>query len=311
MSRMNKPIVSIIIVSYNCKDVIAQCLQSCIEIRGTETIVIDNHSKDGSVDIIRSYGDNILFFEEKENHGFTKGCNIGIEAARGEFIMFLNPDASLLPNTIDNLLAHFKGDETLGAVAPTLLYPDGRFQNYTRKFPSVAGLAVEHFVPRRYQESFKGFREYLCLDVDFSHDQYVEQPAGAAIMFRNRGIKLNETYCIYGSDVELCREIIDAGFRIKQVTNAKVIHHQSKGGTHIPNLKLKTYLDLDNYFGMQHYFKTHSTKSQVLLYKTIFTLGLFVSILPGFLKGKEAGWYRVKRLVLFHKGENFFNYLKK
>ncbi|WP_017729792.1 glycosyltransferase [Nafulsella turpanensis] len=307
----NRQLVSVVIVSYNCRDVIKQCIASCVNIPDTETIVIDNASKDGTTDEIKAFEGKITFFEEKVNHGFTKGCNIGIKAAKGKFIMLLNPDASLLPDTLGKLLSHILNDESLGAVAPTLVYPDGSFQNYTRTFPTVSGLAVEHFVPVRFQKYFKSFRKYLCLDVDFSQDQYVEQPAGAAILFRNDRRTLNEAYCIYGSDVELCKQIINSGFRIKQVTDAKVIHYQSKGGTHLANPKLKVYLDLDNYSGMSSYFRKYSSSRKYLLYRTVFAAGLLVSVLPGVLKGREAAYYRIKRVGLFFKGESFFNYLKK
>lgn len=311
MNRSEKPAVSIVVVSYNCKDVITQCIESCISVPDLETIVIDNASRDGSAETIKSFGNNITFFEEKVNHGFTRGCNIGIDAAKGDYIMLLNPDASLMPDTIEKLLLHFRKDVNLGAVAPTLLYPDGTFQNYTRTFPTVSGLAVEHFVPKRFQEKFKCFRRYLCLDVDFTKDQYVEQPAGAALIFRNNGLRLDESYCIYGSDVELCKNVIDAGYKIKQVTDAKVIHYQSKGGTNTPNLKLKTYLDLDNYYGMSLYFRRYAGWGRFLAYKAVFSLGLLASILPGAIKGKEIANFRIKRLLSFWKGENFSSYLRK
>lgn len=304
------PDVSIVIVSYNCQDVISQCIASCIAVPIAETIVIDNDSKDGSVSIIRKFANQIKFYEEKVNHGFTKGCNIGIDAAKGKYILLLNPDASLTPGAVENLMQHLENDLSLGAVAPTLIYPDGSFQNYTRTFPTVSGLAVEHFVPRRYQAGFRSFRKYLCLDKDFTQDQYVDQPAGAAFMFRNNGMRLDEQYFIYGSDVELCKNIKVAGFKIKQVTNAKVLHHQSKGGTHLPNLKLKTYLDLDNYYGMSLYFKRHEKFMVFLGYKLIFTFGLALSILPGLIRGRKATYYRVKRLLSFLRGENFTYYIK-
>jgi N-acetylglucosaminyl-diphospho-decaprenol L-rhamnosyltransferase len=302
------PLVSIIIVSYNCEDLIADCVRSCLGVANTEVIVIDNGSKDRSPEILADFGGQIRFLREPVNHGFTQGCNLGIDQAKGEFIFLLNPDAALFPDSVERMLAYFENPR-VGAVAPTLVYADHTFQNYTRTFPTICGLAVESFVPSKWRDRWACYRRYLCLDVDFSRNQQVEQPAGAAILFRNQ-LRLDETYFIYGSDVELCKNIIDKGLEILQVTDARVLHHQSQGGTGDGNPRLKMFLQLDNFFGMQVFFRRYRSAGYVWAYRAVFFAILLLIAVFSVFRGRAAASLKFKRLWYFARGVNFRTYLQ-
>lgn len=296
-------LVSIVIVSFNCSDVIAESLQSCINIGKTEIIVIDNASSDNSISVINSIVcQNIKLIINRENLGFTRACNQGIRIAQGEFIMLLNPDASLQKDCIKILTNYMNLNPEIGIVSPCLFYPDGTFQNYTRTFPTVSGLWVESFVPMKFWNSFKSYRKYTCQDLDFNKKQFVEQPAGAALMFRNQW-SMDENYFIYGSDVDLCKTVIEAGFKIVQIPDAKVYHYQSKGGTN--NIALKTYLDLDNYFGMYYFFKKHKHNIKAFLYKSIFLFSLFFRAILSVFEGRNSFILRWKKFYLFSRNKNF------
>lgn len=295
--------VSTVIVTYNCAGVIEECIVSCLHEKNTEVIVIDNASTDNTVDIVsRHAGNTLSLIVNEQNSGFTKACNQGIARAKGEFVFLLNPDARLQPGVVERLVCYLKSHPDTGIVAPSLYFPDGSFQNYTRRFPTVSGLWVESFVPMRYWNRFKSYRRYTCQDVDFGSDRQVEQPAGAALLFRNKWL-LDETYFIYGSDVDLCKTVAGENYKIIQLSKATVIHHQSKGGTQNSNLRL--YLDLDNYYGMYYYFKKHENASKAVLYKSVFTVSLFVRALFSLFQGKREINMRWKKLKLFLQNRNF------
>ncbi|WP_016776037.1 glycosyltransferase family 2 protein [Anaerophaga thermohalophila] len=293
---------SIIIVTYNCANVIEEAILSCIENVNTETIIVDNASTDCTKEIVAQYSEkHLVFISNNTNKGFTQACNQGIKAAQGKYIMLLNPDASLQPLTIPTLLNYIENNQNVGAVAPSLYYPDGTFQNYTRRFPTICGLWVESFVPRSLWNFFPCYRKYTYQDLDFSSLQIVEQPAGAALLFRNKWL-LDETFFIYGSDVDLCKTIISEGYQIVQLPESKVLHLQSKGGTE--NKELRLYLDLDNYYGMNYFFKKHHQQFKAFLYRLVFGLSLFLrSILALFMPHSLP--IRWKKFILFAKNKNF------
>ena len=302
MSNYTNINTSIIIVTYNCADVIEESILSCLNSNDTETIVVDNASTDKTRDIITNFSDkHLIFIPNETNKGFTQACNQGIKAAKGKYIMLLNPDAILQPETIPTLFNFIENRPNVGAVAPALYFPNGTFQNYTRRFPTICGLWVESFIPRYLWNNFSCYRKYTCQDLDFSKTQEVEQPAGAALFFRNNWF-LDENYFIYGSDVDLCKTIIGEGYQIMQVTNSKVIHHQSKGGTEKSQLRL--FLDLDNYYGMYYFFNKHKSHVTAYFYRFVFGMSLFIRSVLALLKPHSFPM-RWKKFVLFVKNKNF------
>lgn len=298
-------LVSVVVVSYNCADVIEENLKSFFNETGNELIIVDNASKDGTVEIVKSYlCENIKLIENSVNKGFTFGCNQGIRASRGKYLMLLNPDAFLQIGTISLLVKYLNLNQNVGIVAPCLYFSDGKFQNYTRTFPTVGGLWVESFIPMRYWNYFLSYRKYTCQDINFNNIQKVEQPAGAALMFHNKW-ELDESYFIYGSDVDLCKRIKDSGHEIVQIPEAKIIHHQGKGGTE--NITLKLYLDLDNYYGMSYYFKKFNQPMSLFYYRLIFSISLFARALFSFLEDKDSLKNRWKKFFLFIRNKNFLS----
>lgn len=300
----NLPInISVIVVAYNCADVIKECILSCLNEPNVELIVVDNASKDNTANIVKTITDDRLsLVANTVNRGFTQACNQGIEFAAGKYVMLLNPDASLQTGSAATLAKYLDDHKDVGIVAPCLYYPNGQFQNYTRTFPSVMGLWVESFIPMKYWNLFKSYRRYTCQDVDFNKIQDVDQPAGAALMMREKW-KLDETYFIYGSDVDLCKTVIENGYKIVQIPQAKVTHHQSKGGTE--NQQLRLFLDLDNYYGMVYYFRKHQFPIKAIMYKIIFAISLLGRAMLAIFGKKNTFGMRWKKFQYFIQTKNF------
>lgn len=296
------PLVSIVVVAYNCADVIAQNIESCLKEKEAEILLIDNASIDGTLKTIEPYAHQVTLIRNNQNLGFTKACNQGIEQAKGKYILLLNPDAWLADGSLQVLVNYLAENETAGAVAPSLYYPNGDFQNYTRTFPTVMGLWVESFVPMPFWNKFKSYGQYTCQNQDFTHELEVEQPAGAAILFRNQWV-LDEHYFIYCSDVDLCKTIYTDGYKIIQLPNAKVFHHQSKGGTE--NQKLRLYLDLDNYYGMTYYFRKHQEQLNLWLYRFLFAGSLLIRAVLAFVSFSRDTSVRWKKFIFFLQHKNF------
>lgn len=299
MESIIKPKISIITVTFNCASVIEDNIKSSINEPSTEVIIVDNNSQDETLRIIEPYvGEKLKLIANRTNKGFTEGNNIGIRAAQGQYFLFLNPDASLISGVIQEMADFLDKNLKVGAVVPSLIFPDGSFQNYTRRFPKPIALWVESFIPRKWWNVFSSYRKYTCQDLVFDKPIEVEQPAGAAIMFRNKWL-LDEYYFNYVSDVDLCKTIISDGYSIIQLPHLQFIHHQSKGGTE--NTGIRTILDLDNYYGMRYYFKKHGQKTYAILYYLLFVTSLFVRMLIAIFQGKKQlkrRWFKFKHFII-------------
>lgn len=299
MEQKRNPRISIVTVTFNCASVIEENIQSIIKESDVEAIIVDNNSQDNTKQIIEPYlNERVKLIANNTNKGFTEGNNLGIKAAKGQYILFLNPDASLIPGVIHKLADYLDENLQFGAVVPSLLFPDGSAQNYTRRFPTPAALWVESFVPQKYWNAFPCYKKFTCQHLDFSKPREVEQPAGAAILFRNQWL-LDEYYFNYVSDVDLCKTIIKDGFSIVQIPHLHFVHHQSKGGTE--NKELRTILDLDNYHGMRYYFRKHGQNYYAIIYTILFTVSLFTRWIIAPLMNKseqDQRWFKFKMFLL-------------
>jgi len=126
-----EPRCSIIILAFNKAGYTALCLRSVlteIDSAAAEIIVVDNASTDNTSEVLRKFGNRTDVIRNKDNLRFVDGCNFGAAAAKGRYLLFLNNDTVVLPGAIDTLLESVDRDETIGAIGPIFLYPDGRIQ---------------------------------------------------------------------------------------------------------------------------------------------------------------------------------------
>ncbi len=307
--KTKEPSVSFVIVSYNCADLIADCINS-VRMYGAESIVVvDNASMDGTRDILLSYKDNICLILNEKNLGYTVACNQGIQASNTEYIFLLNPDAYLKDESWKLMLPVINANPGIGAIAPNLYYPNGDLQNYIRRFPSISALLVEFFIPAASWNRFPAYRTYTCMDLDLSQTLELEQPAGAALLFP-AGALMDERFFIYGSDLELCNRIRKSGKKILLQPNAAVFHHQSKGGTGAGNPLVRAWLQLDALYGYGLYFRENRGYFYYLLFRCFFAAGLLMTALAGLGAGaahRTAKWTRLKGFLANRNFKYFLN----
>lgn len=141
-----KPIVSVIIVSYNTRDLTLTCLKHLYASTGIkasqiEVVVVDNHSSDGTVAAITKSYPNVRLIVNQNNMGFGRGNNQGVAASRGKYLLLLNTDAYLDHDTLSLLIQALESSPQVLAVGPRYFYQDGSFQQSVGYFPSLARLA--------------------------------------------------------------------------------------------------------------------------------------------------------------------------
>lgn len=225
---------SAVIVSYNTKDLTLQAIESVANDSPKlkkEIIVVDNGSSDGSVAAIRKFQSSnskiqIRLIENRDNLGFAKANNQGIKAAKGNYIFLLNSDAEVKKNTIKKLISFAQKKKDAGVVVPKLLNPDKSEQASVFRLPTIS-LAI-----RQYWLNEKGLLDkYIPAG---NNAQEVEAAVMAAFLITPRALKevgpLDERYFMYFEDLDYCRKIKKAGFKIYYLPNALAIHHHGASG---------------------------------------------------------------------------------
>lgn len=222
--------LSIIIVNWNVRDLLRECLRSLDAGRGgeeLEVIVVDSASADGSVDMVRAEFPWVRLIPCDENVGFPRGNNLGLADARGDYLLLLNPDTVVLGDALAVMRDYLVAHPAVGAVGPQLLNPDGTVQSSRRRFPT---LATGFFESTWLQGLAPGvLRRYYALDLPDDATAEVDWLVGACIMVPRPVYEriggLDEGYYMYSEELDWCRRIVAAGWRVVYHPAAHVIHH--------------------------------------------------------------------------------------
>lgn len=233
--------LSIIIVSWNVKKVLIDCLGSIKENPASEpfeVVLVDNASSDGTVESVRDKSPDVVVIANSQNLGFAAANNQGIEVSQGEYILFLNPDTIIHPNSLDILVRIMDDNEDVGACGPKLLNEDGTTQRSVRHFPSFRGALYRH-TAFRFLGIFKGkYKKWLMKDFNYSEQVDVDQVMGAAMMTRKLVLQqvgsMDESFFVYYEEVDLCYRIKQAGWRIVYIPEAVVTHLGGRSAGQIP-----------------------------------------------------------------------------
>ena len=230
--------LTLVIVSFQVRDCLERCLASLTRRTSppsTEIIVIDNASTDGSTDMARTKFPSVHLIENKENVGFSKANNQGLQIAQGRYWMLLNPDTEIEANGADpfQLLVSFMDEHPrAGACGPSLFYGDGSRQHSAFGFPSLAQIYMDLYpVNWRLRESrFNG--RYPKAWYERGKPFQIDHPLGAALLVRPEAVKqvglLDEDYFIYAEEVDWSMRIKRAGWEIWCVPAARIIHHEAR-----------------------------------------------------------------------------------
>ena len=226
---MEKTDLSIIIVNYNTKNFLRQCLKSLNSDK--EIIVVDNHSSDGSPAMVVKEFPRVKLIKNKKNLGFAKANNLAIKKSSGRYILFLNPDTIVQKNTLKTMIQFMEENPQVGAATCRVELIDGQLdQACHRGFPT-AWNAFCYFsgLGKLFPQS-KIFAGYSlgCLPLDKIHE--IDASAGAFLIVRREiGESLNwfdEDYFWYGEDLDFCYRLKQKGWKIMFVSTTKIIHYK-------------------------------------------------------------------------------------
>lgn len=225
--------LSIVIVSFNVRDLLEACLRSIRETAREdlhqEIIVVDNASLDGSVHMVRQRYPEVHLIANSENRGFAAANNQGIRESRGRYVLLLNPDTEVLDDALARMIAFLDTHPTFGAVGPQLLYPDGSLQHNAFRFPGVLQTFFDFFpIHQRLLDSRLNGR-YPRAWYARGEPFPIDHPLGACLMVRRATIEqvgmLDEEFFMYCEEIDWCWRMRKAGWQIACVPRARVIHH--------------------------------------------------------------------------------------
>lgn len=228
--------LSIIIVNFNVKAFLQNCLLSVrksLEDIPSEIIVVDNASDDGSVEIIKKNFPDVKLIELSENLGFSKANNIGLKIAKGEYICLLNPDTIVEEDTFNTMIRFMESHPEAGMAGCKILNPDGTFQlACKRSFPTPWVAFTKIFGLSALFPKSKLFARYNLTYLDENQTYEVDAISGS-FMFLRRDVYekvggLDESFFMYGEDLDWCFRIKEAGFKIYYVHSTKIIHFKGE-----------------------------------------------------------------------------------
>ena len=224
--------VDVVIVSYNTKDLLRECLQSVREaqreIPATRAVVTDNNSRDGSADLVRSEFPEAVLVALSENIGFGPGNNRGMAAGDSEYVLFLNSDAKLTPGALESMLKYLEAHPDCVAVGPRLVYPDGSFQASCRRFPSVwRNFWMMSGLDGRLRNHFRRFRSWLTEEEHVS-GRRVDMVSGACFLARRSYMDavggFDENLFMYEEEPDIFLPARRRGGEVRFCGEAVVVH---------------------------------------------------------------------------------------
>jgi len=264
--------VSIIILSYNTKELILSCLGSVYEKldeTAFEVIVVDNASKDDSVKAIKQQFPKVRLIENNENVGFAKGVNIGAKVAKGDLLLFLNSDTNFLDKSFSKMLKAYTPER--GIIGGKMVNKDGTFQQSFGSFPSLYIIAVT---------LFKG-AEFSTLTTSPQGPENVDWVSGGFMLISKKLFDelkgFDEHFFMYVEDIELCFRVKKKGLSVVYFPDTNV-KHVGQGSSN------RTFAIVNIYKGLLYFYKKHKSAFEYSILKCMLLTKSYLAIGVGLVK---------------------------
>ena len=223
-----------VVVTYDALPWIEQCLESVAEV---DTVVVDNGSGDGTVDVVRERFPAVRVIES-ENRGLSAGWNTGIRATASEHVLLLNADAWLLDGALSALVAAADRHPRAAAIGPRLENRDGTLQRSVRGYPTAWRLATEYLYLRKLAPRSRALNAFYGAGFDHAREREVEWLMGACLLVRRAVFDevgpFDERYFLFSEEVDWMRRAADRGWSVVFTPDARCVHvgGAAHGGRH-------------------------------------------------------------------------------
>jgi GT2 family glycosyltransferase len=254
-------IVSVIIVSWNARGYLKQCLESLTPAvcrYPMEIVVVDNASSDGSPEMVKNDFPHVQLICSSVNLGFARGNNLGIENSSGRYLCLINSDVKVLPECITRLVDYCEQHPEVGMIGPRLAGGDGKLQRSCRGFPTLwnmlcRALALDTLFPR-----CKLFTGYSLAYWPQNDTRPVDILSGCFWLTRRETLSrvglLDEAFFMYGEDMDWSKRFWENGSSLAFVSSAEAIHY---GGASSANAPVRFFIEMQR-ADLQYWSKHHS-----------------------------------------------------
>lgn len=268
--------LSVIILTYNTRELTRACVQSVLADAATsglniEVIVVDNGSSDGTAHALRQacaaapLPARVQVIENADNLGFARGNNVGLAAAQGRYRLLLNSDTVVVPGALTALVHFMDAHPDAGACGPMLLNPDGTLQPSGRPLPTLRSLFVD--MTRLYRLTRRDM--FAQRGRDYTRVAKVGELSGAALMIRREVYErvggFDPNLFAYYEDVDLCKRIGDAGYAIYYVPQAQITHLWKRSSQALPEVTYRAGISSARYYFRKHYGRAAEASVQLML----------------------------------------------
>lgn len=259
--------ISIVIVNYNVKDFLSQCISSIhksITSLRYEIIVVDNASTDGSELLFTELShtdDSFSYIYSKTNLGFGKANNLGFELANGKYTLILNPDTLVEPDTLQVMYDYMESNPDIGTSGCKVLNVDGTFQSACRRgFPTPWASFCKLFGLQRLFPKSKLFAKYNLSYLNEDETSDIDALIGAFMFTRtdvlNKINGFDENFFMYGEDLDLCYRIKQVGYRVSYYPKTTITHFKGESSKRSTLNETKHFYDAMEIFARKHYGKS-------------------------------------------------------
>lgn len=270
--------LSVVIVNYNVKYFLEQCLHSVAKAAEgieCEVFVVDNNSVDGSVHMVKEKFPQVTVIDNQENLGFSKANNQAIMKSKGEYVLLLNPDTIVEDDTFKKIIAFMDEHPEAGGLGVKMVDGKGNFLPESKRGlpkPDVAFYKI--FGLSKLFPKSKTFGQYHLSYLDENEIHEVEILSGAFMLLRRGALKktglLDETYFMYGEDIDLSYRLIKAGYKNYYYPKTRIIHYKGES-----TKKSSINYVLVFYNAMVIFAKTHFTQKNARLFSFLINMAIY------------------------------------
>ena len=280
--------VSVIIVNWNSRDILRNCLRSVYKDFGRlslEVLVVDNASSDGSVELVHEEFPQVGLICNDENLGFSSANNQAIRNSNGRYILLLNNDAYLLEDALEKMVRFMDSHPQAAALGPKLLNEDGSTQPSTNNFPALGAMALNKLIGKSPLAT-RLMGEFSMQHWGYGHTRQVDMVTGACMMIRREALEevglFDENIFMYHEETDLCYRMKKAGWKVYFYPDAKCVHLLVKGR------------ERSNYYPRQfvhcqtqlYFYRKHYSKVKVEFYKLVRRIVIALEIMVVSLTGR-------------------------
>ena len=238
--------LSIIIVSYKVKDLLKKNLEYLFQTTSNiefEVFVVDNNSGDGSVEMVREEFPQVKVIANEDNLGFAAANNKAIKRAKGRYVLLLNPDMQVFEDTLGKMVDWMDAHPQAGVGGCKLVDANESIIPHIRNFPGFGDqLAVVLKLPHLFPSVLNG---YIPQDIDYNKEQEVDSIRGSFFMIRREALKemggLDERYFIWFEEVDLCRHVKEAGWKVMYTPEVRCRDYVGKSFVQVPKGRTQKY----------------------------------------------------------------------